>query len=157
MGKYLHVLFESQEFAHKFKSSPRPVQDHSKASPSPIPFQTLSKFCLRPFQIPSKPSPIQVQSNIGDVSRAVRSVKPKKTATLGLICDVNGTMADTPRKNHPRGHVDPDPDLVWDVFSVSSLEENDDLDGFIMLEKVETSVLFFHSFKVAGSDGNIFQ
>ncbi|CAB4066351.1 unnamed protein product [Lepeophtheirus salmonis] len=58
--------------------------------------------------------------------RVVRSVNPKTTATLGLLCDVNGTMAEPPEKtiqnllacHFPGGELDPDPDFVRDAFSV---------------------------------------
>ncbi|CAB4068257.1 unnamed protein product [Lepeophtheirus salmonis] len=47
----------------------------------------------------------------------------------------------------PHGELDLDLDLVRYVFSVSLLEENDDLDGVITLEELVTSVLSFRSFK----------
>ncbi|CAB4056547.1 unnamed protein product [Lepeophtheirus salmonis] len=95
---------------------------------------------------------------IGDISMVVRLVKQKPTATFGLLCDFNGTMADTPETTIKNILVfyfpgsERDPDLVWDAFSVSSLEESDDFDGVITLEKLETSVLSFHNFKVVGTD-----
>ncbi|CAB4057628.1 unnamed protein product [Lepeophtheirus salmonis] len=51
------------------------------------------------------------------------------------------------------GELDPDPDIVRDAFPVSLLEESNSLDGIITLEKLETSALSFHSFKITGPDG----
>ncbi|CAB4064152.1 unnamed protein product [Lepeophtheirus salmonis] len=58
-----------------------------------------------------------------------------------------------PSRLFPGGQLDHDPDLVREAFSVSLLEEWDDLDGVITLEKLVKSVLSFHIFKVAGPDG----
>ncbi|CAB4054220.1 unnamed protein product [Lepeophtheirus salmonis] len=77
--------------------------------------------------------------SINDVSREFD--RPEKT--------IKNILA----RHFPSSELYPYPDLLWEAVSVSLLEKSHNLDSVNTLEKLVTSMLSFHRFKVAGPDG----
>jgi len=104
-------------------------------------------------------------NSVRDVSTIVRAVKPKAFQEVGLILDQTGNPPDSPedsiinllKVHFPNGDVlSPDDpslsDVPQDDGEPDRIDDNDDFDGTVSLQKLKTSIASFSSYKAAGPD-----